>query len=48
MPRSLGPLRLPEPRQLLPIILAFGVSFAVLVYQRDLGASILLFALFIV
>jgi cell division protein FtsW (lipid II flippase) len=48
MPRSVGPLRLPEPRQLLPIILAFGVSFAVLVYQRDLGASILLFALFIV
>ncbi len=48
MPRSIGPIRLPEPRQLLPIILAFGVSFAVLVYQRDLGASILLFGLFVV
>lgn len=48
MPRSLGPIGLPEPRQLLPIVLAFGVSFAVLVYQRDLGASILLFGMFTV
>jgi len=48
MPRSLGPIGLPEPRQLLPLFLAFGVSFAVLVYQRDLGASILLFGLFVV
>jgi len=48
MPRSIGPIGLPEPRQLLPIILAFGVSFAVLVYQRDLGASVLLFGVFVV
>jgi cell division protein FtsW (lipid II flippase) len=46
MPRRLGPLRIPEPRQLLPALLAFGVSFAVLVYQRDLGASVLLFVVF--
>ena len=45
--RKLGPIRLPEPRQLGPIIIAAGASFAVLVYQRDLGASLLLFALFI-
>ena len=48
MPRSIGPIGLPEPRQLLPVVLAFGVSFAVLVYQRDLGASILLFGIFVV
>lgn len=48
MPRSVGPIGLPEPRQLLPILFAFGISFAVLIYQRDLGASILLFSLFIV
>ncbi len=48
MPRSLGPLRLPEPRQLLPVVLAFGVSFVVLVYQRDIGASLLLFVVFVV
>jgi cell division protein FtsW (lipid II flippase) len=46
MPRRVGPLRVPEPRQLLPVVLAFGVSFAVLVYQRDLGASLLLFLVF--
>jgi peptidoglycan glycosyltransferase len=45
--RKIGPLRLPEPRQLGPILIAAGASFAVLVYQRDLGASLLLFALFI-
>ncbi|MBI5156991.1 MAG: FtsW/RodA/SpoVE family cell cycle protein [Acidimicrobiia bacterium] len=43
MPRSLGPVRLPEPRQLLPVLLGFAVAFLVLVYQRDLGASLLLF-----
>jgi peptidoglycan glycosyltransferase len=45
--RKFGPIRLPEPRQLGPILIAAGASFAVLVYQRDLGASLLLFALFI-
>ena len=45
--RRIGPIRLPEPRQLGPILIAAGASFAVLVYQRDLGASLLLFALFI-
>lgn len=45
--RKLGPIHLPEPRQLGPILVAAGASFAVLVYQRDLGASLLLFTLFI-
>jgi peptidoglycan glycosyltransferase len=47
MRRSVGPIRIPEPRQLLPILLAAGIAFAVLVYQRDLGASLLLFAVFV-
>jgi cell division protein FtsW len=45
--RSIGPLRLPEPRQFGPVIIAAGFAFGVLIYQRDLGASLLLFALFI-
>lgn len=45
--RKLGPISLPEPRQLGPIILAAVASFGILVYQRDLGASLLLFALFV-
>lgn len=47
MPRSMGPIRLPEPRQLLPVLIAFGLSLMVLAYQRDLGASLLLFLLFV-
>ncbi len=47
MSRRVGPLPLPDPRQLLPIMLAAGAAFAVLVYQRDLGASLLLFGVFV-
>ncbi len=47
MTRTVGVLHLPEPRQLAPVVVAFAASFAVLVYQRDLGASLLLFAVFI-
>ena len=47
IPRKLGPVSIPEPRQLGPVLVAFAASFIVLIYQRDLGASLLLFALFI-
>ena len=45
--RSIGRIRLPEPRHIGPVLIAAGAAFLVLVYQRDLGASLLLFALFI-
>ncbi len=45
--RKLGPFAMPEPRQFGPILIAAGAAFGVLVYQRDLGASLLLFALFV-
>lgn len=45
--RDIGPLRLPDPRQLFPVVIAAGAAFLVLIYQRDLGASLLLFGLFI-
>jgi cell division protein FtsW (lipid II flippase) len=47
MPRSIGPVGLPEPRQLVPVLLAFAMAAVVLVYQRDLGASLLLFVVFV-
>ena len=43
-----GFLRLPEPRYLLPILLAWGFSVVVMVGLKDLGASLLFFALFVV
>jgi len=45
--RRLGPIRLPEPRQLIPLVLAWGGSILILVWQRDLGASLLMFAGFV-
>ncbi len=46
--RRVAGLGVPEPRQLTPVVIAWGASFAVLVSQRDLGASLLLFGAFIV
>lgn len=45
--RRLGPIRLPEPRQLLPLMIAWGASVVILIWQRDLGISLLLFAGFV-
>ncbi|MEC4688298.1 MAG: FtsW/RodA/SpoVE family cell cycle protein [Nitrospirota bacterium] len=45
--RQIGPLRFPEPRQLVPLLVTWGLSIVILISQRDLGASILLFASFV-
>ncbi len=45
--RKLGPIAIPEPRQLAPLALVWAASLGVLVVQRDLGASLLLFAVFV-
>ncbi len=45
--RQVGPFRFPEPRQLIPLLMAWGASLLILIWQRDLGASLLLFAGFV-
>jgi peptidoglycan glycosyltransferase len=45
---KVGPFHLPEPRYLLPIVIAWGFSVMVMISQRDLGSSLLFFMLFIV
>ena len=45
--RQVGRIRLPEPRQLIPLLIAWGASVLILIWQRDLGASLLLFAGFV-
>ncbi len=44
----LGPLHLPEAKHLGPILMAWGISLLVMVRQKDLGTSLLFFALFVI
>jgi len=46
--RRVGPLRLPDLKYLGPVLLAWGISLLIMVAQRDLGSSLLFFALFVV
>ncbi|MGB0114259.1 MAG: FtsW/RodA/SpoVE family cell cycle protein [Ilumatobacteraceae bacterium] len=43
-----GPLHLPEPRYIAPILLAWGFAVVVMVGEKDLGSSLLFFTLFVV
>lgn len=44
--KKFGPLQLPRLTDLGPMLAAWGVSIGVLIFQRDLGSSILFFGLF--
>lgn len=46
--RRIGPFRLPEPRYLAPLLIAWGVSLAILFVENDLGSSLLFFGIFVV
>jgi cell division protein FtsW (lipid II flippase) len=45
--RRLGPIPLPDPKHLGPVLLAWGLSLIVMFYQTDLGTPLMFFALFI-
>jgi peptidoglycan glycosyltransferase len=45
---KIGPIRLPEPRHIMPILVAWAFSVVVMVGQKDLGSSLLFFTLFVV
>ena len=46
--RRVGPVAVPDLKHFGPIVLAWGVSLIVMVAERDLGSSLLFFALFAV
>ena len=46
--RRLGPFRLPEPRYLGPLLVAWLISLAILFLQKDLGSSLLFFGIFVI
>jgi peptidoglycan glycosyltransferase len=43
-----GPIKLPEPKHLFPVLLAWGFSLMVLFFEKDLGSSLLFFTIFVV
>jgi cell division protein FtsW (lipid II flippase) len=45
--RRIGPISLPEPRYLGPLVVAWFVSLFVLFFEKDLGSSLLFFAIFV-
>jgi len=45
---KLGPFRLPEPKHVAPVLLAWGASLIVMTSQKDLGTSLLFFMLFLI
>ncbi len=45
--RRLGPLSLPDPKFLGPVIGAWAFSLVVMIFEKDLGSSLLFFALFV-
>ncbi len=45
---KLGPIKLPQPRHIAPLLVAWGFSIVVMVGQQDLGSSLMFFALFVV
>ena len=46
--RRLGPIALPEPRHLAPLLVAWVLSLVVLFVEKDLGSSLLFFRIIVV
>lgn len=44
--RRIGRVMLPDPRHLGPLLLAWGVSLVIMIQEKDLGSSLLFFAVF--
>ena len=46
--RGIGPFKVPQPRMLLPIVVMWGISLLVVVFETDLGSALLFFTFFVI
>lgn len=46
--RRIGPLALPRPRMLAPLLVMWGISLLLVIFERDLGSALLFFTFFVV
>ena len=46
--RSFGPVKLPRLRMLLPLLVMWGVSLLIVVFETDLGSALLFFTFFVI
>lgn len=46
--RRIGPLNLPDFKTLLPLVLMWGISMLIVVFEKDLGSALLFFGIFLV
>ena len=46
--RQVGPLAFPRPRMLFPMIVMWGISLLIVVFERDLGSALLFFTFFVI
>lgn len=44
----LGPLRLPDLRTLLPLLIMWGISMVIVIFEKDLGSAMVVFLVFLV
>ena len=44
----LGPFNVPNPKYFGPVLVAWGISMVVMIFERDLGSALLFFVLFVV
>ena len=46
--RKFGPLALPRPRMLAPLLVMWGMALVVVIFERDLGSALLFFTFFVI
>lgn len=45
--RHIGPLALPRPRMLAPLLIMWGIALIVVIFERDLGSALLFYTFFV-